>query len=126
MFAIETLQDRDLVGACGLCYLDWVSRTAELSIYIGAQLSYVDHTFAPDACRVLLSHAFLDLNFHRVWTEVFSFDERKRELLERLGFTHEGTLRDHRFHGGGYHDSLLFGLTEADWPDDAATLRDCH
>jgi len=110
MFAIQSSDTGDLVGACGLCYVDWVSRTAELSIYIGAELAYVNTPLAPDACRVLINHAFDDLNLRRVWAEVYTFDTGKAELFEGLGFQLEGRLREHRFHAGTYYDSLLLGL----------------
>jgi RimJ/RimL family protein N-acetyltransferase len=115
MFAIQTLDEGELVGVCGLCYVDWTSGTAELSIYIGADLVYVDRVLAPDACRVLVAHAFMDLGLRRLWTEVYSFDTGKRALLEALGFAHEGRLREHRFHAGAHHDSLLFGLLRDEW-----------
>jgi RimJ/RimL family protein N-acetyltransferase len=110
MFAIERLDERDLIGACGLCYIDWISATAELSLYIGAGLAYIDGTFAPEACRILIAHAFDGLNLRRLWVEVFAFDQAKAALLETLGFVLEGTQREHRFHAGAYHDSLTYGL----------------
>jgi RimJ/RimL family protein N-acetyltransferase len=114
MLAIDRRDTQDLVGACGLCYIDWISATAELSIYIGAELAYVDATLAPDACRVLIDHAFDDLNLRRLWVEVYSFDTSKTELFQALGFSLEGTLREHRFHAGAYHDSLLLGLLRSE------------
>jgi RimJ/RimL family protein N-acetyltransferase len=114
MLAIERRGTQELVGTCGLCYIDWVSRTAELSIYVGAGLAYVDGVLAPDACRVLKGHAFDDLGIRRLWTEVYSFDTAKAQLLGELGFTLEGTLRRHRYQDGAYHDSLLFGLLCSD------------
>jgi RimJ/RimL family protein N-acetyltransferase len=115
MFAIQRLEDDELLGACGLCYIDWVSGTAELSLYIGARLEYVDSLLAPDACRLLADYAFLELDLRRLWTETYSFDTGKRALLEGQGFTQEGTLREHRFHHGAYHDSLFFGLMRSEW-----------
>jgi RimJ/RimL family protein N-acetyltransferase len=110
MFAIVRLPEGELVGACGLCYLDWISATAELSIYIGAGLAYVEDALAPDACGILIDYAFDELNLRRLWVEVFAFDRAKAALLESLGFALEGTQRGHRFEAGSYHDSLLYGL----------------
>jgi RimJ/RimL family protein N-acetyltransferase len=114
MFAICTRATGDLLGACGLCYIDWIDGTAELSVYIGQDLAYVDEALAPDACRILMTHAFEDLALRRLWVEVFAYDERKVKLLDALGFTREGRLRKHRFHAGAHHDSLLFGLLRAE------------
>jgi hypothetical protein len=123
MMAIERRGTRELVGTCGLCYIDWISRNAELSVYIGAELAYVDEILASDACRVLADHAFDDLAIRRLWTEVYSFDTAKTHLLETLGFTREGTLREHRYQSSAYHDSLLFGLLRGDRPQSPADNR---
>jgi RimJ/RimL family protein N-acetyltransferase len=110
MFAIEERSGGELVGACGLCYIDWVDATAELSLYIGRDSVYVDGLLAPDAARVLMAHAFVDLDLRRLWVEVYAYDTLKAQLLRALGFSLEGTLREHRFHAGARHDSLFFGL----------------
>jgi RimJ/RimL family protein N-acetyltransferase len=110
MLAIESLAEHELIGACGLCYIDWVSATAEVSLYIGAGLAYAEGAFALDAGRTLIDHAFDELNLRRLWVEVYAFDMAKRALLETLGFMLEGVLREHRFHAGAYHDSLVYGL----------------
>jgi RimJ/RimL family protein N-acetyltransferase len=114
MFAIQSQATGALVGACGLCYIDWVDGTAEMSVYIGEGLAYVDDTLAPDACQILLRYAFDELDLHRLWVEVYAYDRRKVELLEAANFVQEGRLRRHRFHAGAHHDSLLFGLLRAE------------
>lgn len=92
MLAIVRRDTHSLIGACGLCYIDWVSSTAELSIYIGAELAYIDATFAPDACRVLIGHAFDELDIRRLWTEVYDFDTAKRGLLLRAWVPARGNV----------------------------------
>jgi hypothetical protein len=114
MFAIDDRATGELVGACGLCYVDWVDRRAEVSVYIGAGGAYIDDTRAPDACRALISHAFHELDLKRLWVEVYAFDALKSRLFEELGFVVEGRLREHRFHESASHDSLLFGLLRAE------------
>jgi RimJ/RimL family protein N-acetyltransferase len=105
-----------LVGAAGLCYVDWVRRSAELSLYIGIDDLYVDDRLAPDALRLLLRYAFDDLGLHRVWAEVYSFDERKSSLYERFGFQIDGRHRDSHFADGRWHDSVYFSLLEGEQP----------
>ena len=46
MFAIEDLVTGDLLGACGLCYIDTINRNADFSIYLGADDLYIDDEFA--------------------------------------------------------------------------------
>ena len=35
MFVIEDLSNNQLIGACGLLYVDWIIRSADFSFYIG-------------------------------------------------------------------------------------------
>ena len=115
MHAIFDLESLALLGACGLCYLDWVSRSADLSIYIGADNVYIDEVFAPDAARVLIDYGFSVLGLHRLWAEVYDYDERKKSLFADLGFQVDGRLREHHWDGTGWHDSLIFGLLQPEW-----------
>jgi RimJ/RimL family protein N-acetyltransferase len=110
MFAIVDHDSGELLGACGLCYLDLVSRNADLSIYIGAGGRYIDDRLAPDAARTLMAYGFGVLGLHRIWAEVYEYDERKRALFESLGFQLDARLREHHFDGDGWHDSVIYGL----------------
>ena len=115
MFAIEERDTGRLLGACGLCFIDWVSRTCDLSIYLGADDLYIDDRLAPDAARTLLRYGFGVLGMHRVWVEIYDYDEAKKALLSELGFTLDGRFREHHFHEGRWHDSLFYGLLDREF-----------
>jgi RimJ/RimL family protein N-acetyltransferase len=115
MFAVVDRADGRLLGAGGLCFIDWVNRNCDLSIYIGADGAYIDDRFAPDAARTMLRYGFDELGIHRVWVEIYDFDEPKKVLLDELGFQLEGRHREHHFAEAGWHDSLFYGLLEGDW-----------
>ena len=110
MFAIVNLKTEALMGACGLCYIDWVNHNADFSIYLGADDLYIDDVYAPDAGRVLLKYGFEELNLHRVWTEIYDIDEPKKKFLPTLGFTLDGTHRETHWTGGRWVNSLYYGL----------------
>jgi RimJ/RimL family protein N-acetyltransferase len=115
MFAIVDRGDGRLLGASGLCFIDWVNRNCDLSLYIGDDGVYIDDRYAPDAARTTLAYAFGELGMHRIWVEIYDFDTPKQKLLEVLGFQLEGRHREHHFAEGRYHDSLFYGLLAADW-----------
>lgn len=115
MFAIVDLDDGRLLGACGLCYIDWVNRSGDFSIYIGADGAYIDHAYAPDAARLLLAYGFDELNLHRVWAEIYSFDAIKTDFLKSIGFRLEGRHRQTHWSEGKWCDSLFFGLLAKEW-----------
>lgn len=114
MFAITALEDGRLLGACGLCYIDWMRRSADFSFYIGDGDAYIDDIYAPDAGRVLINHGFLTLGLHRLWCEIYAFDDKKKAFLPSLGFQLDGRHRDHHFEDGRFHDSLFYGLLSTD------------
>ena len=110
MFAVVERNSGELLGASGLCYIDWVSRNCDLSLYIGKDALYIDDTYAPDAARTTLRYGFDELGMHRVWVEIYEYDTVKQELLESLGFKLDGRHREHHYADGGFHDSLFYGL----------------
>lgn len=115
MFAIVERAPARLIGACGLCYIDWVNRCADFSIYIGANDAYIDELYAPDAGRALLRYGFEELGLHRAWCEIYGFDQAKQRLLPRLGFTLDGRHRETHWADGAWHDSLFYGLLDHDF-----------
>lgn len=110
MFAIEDLADGKLIGACGLCYIDWINRNADFSIYIGRNNVYIDDVYAVDAARQMIKYGFGELNLHRMWTEIYSIDSKKKEFFETLGFELEGVHRQTHWTNGKWCDSLFWGL----------------
>jgi RimJ/RimL family protein N-acetyltransferase len=108
MFAIVASDTGELIGACGLCAIDWVNRHADFSIYIGKDDLYIDDVYATDAGAVLLQYGFEELNLHRIWAEIYDIDEQKKNLLDKLNFVFEGRHSQTYWHQGKWHDSLYY------------------
>jgi hypothetical protein len=115
MFAIVERKSSALLGACGLCQIDWVNRTADFSLYIGEGELYIDEVYAPDAGRALLRYGFEELGLHRIWCEIYGFDQAKQTLLPRLGFTLDGRHRETHWSEGAWHDSLFFAILDREF-----------
>jgi RimJ/RimL family protein N-acetyltransferase len=114
MFSIVERANGRLLGACGLCYINWVDRSADLSIYLGADDLYIDEKFAPDAARRLIRYGFEELGLHRVWAEIYSIDEKKQKFFADLGFSLDGRHRQTHWTEGQWVDSLFYGLLVTD------------
>ncbi len=114
MFAITAQGSGRLLGACGLCYIDWVNRTADFSIYLGADGLYIDPHLAPDAAITMTRYAFDELGLNRLWSEIYAFDTVKAEFFQRLGFALDGRHRQTHWAEGAWHDSLYFSLLASD------------
>jgi RimJ/RimL family protein N-acetyltransferase len=114
MFAIQHTDTGTLLGACGLCYIDWVNRTADFSLYIGHEGLYIDDNLAPDAAVTMTGYAFDELGLNRLWSEIYAFDEAKTRFFQRLGWQLDGRHRQTHWAEGAWHDSLYFSLLASD------------
>lgn len=113
MFSIVD-HDGDLLGAAGLCYIDWVNRTADFSIYIGWKDLYIDQKIAPDAAKLLIKYGFQELGLNRLWSEIYAFDNAKVNFFNNLGFRLDGRHRETHWAENEWHDSLFFSLLASD------------
>lgn len=105
-----------LLGAAGVCWIDWRNRSGDFSIYLGADDLYIDDVHAPEAGRLLLAYAFDELGLNRVWAEIYDHDTPKQRLLPGLGFTLEGRHRQTSWGAGRFADSLFYGLLAGERP----------
>lgn len=110
MFAIVCAETGRLIGACGLCYIDWINRSSDFSIYIGHDDLYIDDKYAIDAARLLICYGFEELNLHRLWSEIYGFDSAKVEMFKTLGFHLDGSHRQTHWTENSWCDSLFYGL----------------
>ena len=110
MFSIINLEDESLIGACGLCYIDWPNRCADFSIYIGRDHLYIDDVYAVEAAKLMVEYGFGELNLYRLWSEIYEIDEKKKEMFRKLGFVHEATHKSTHWTGGKWVDSLYYRL----------------
>ena len=117
MFAICDKESRELLGCCGLCYINWIQRNADLSLYIGYNNSYIDDMgIAKEACRLMFDYGFNELNLHKLWTELYEYDEKKIDFYTReFGFHRDGVLRDHHYMDGRWWDSYIYSLIKSEW-----------
>ena len=113
MFSITDVRG-NLIGAAGLCYIDWINRTADFSIYIGHNNIYIDDFYAPDAANLLIRYGFEKLGLNRLWCEIYSFDLQKIQLFDKLGFHRDGLHRQTNWYDDRWHDSFFFSLLSSD------------
>jgi RimJ/RimL family protein N-acetyltransferase len=114
MLGIVTRDGDRLIGCLGLHQTDVRNRHAVFGISVGDK-SYWGKGHGTEATRLVLDHAFATLNLNRVWLQVFEFNPRAQRCYEKLGFRHEGRLRQHIYRDGKYCDSLVMGILRSEW-----------
>ncbi|MEU9313441.1 GNAT family protein [Streptomyces sp. NPDC048256] len=71
--------------------------------------------YATDAARALITYAFKELGLHRISAAIGPDNTASIAVVERLGFTREGVLRDHVFTSGAWRDSVLLSVLAHEW-----------
>jgi RimJ/RimL family protein N-acetyltransferase len=116
MFTIVRLSDNQPIGACGLLYINWIIRSADYSLYIGADEKYIDDKgYALEASKLLINYGFSNLNLNKIWMELYEFDTKKIDFFTlKFNFKIDGKLRENCFEDGKYYDSLIISLLKKD------------
>ena len=113
LFGIRLIEDDTLIGFIELDGILWTHGTTWVGLGIGAE--HQDQGYGTETMRIILDFAFSELNLHRVQLSVFAYNSRAIAAYERLGFIHEGTMREFLHRDGQRFDMLNYGLLRGEW-----------
>lgn len=71
--------------------------------------------YATEASAHIIEYGFRDLRLHRISATIFASNESAKTLCKRLGFVHEGTIRETYYANGEYVDAERWGLLADEW-----------
>jgi RimJ/RimL family protein N-acetyltransferase len=114
IFGIRLRENDKLIGSCQLHNIHRVHRSAELQIRIGDVVER-GCGYGTEAVGLLLEFAFKDLNLQRVCLHVFSTNAAAIRVYEKVGFMHEGLLRQAAYINGSYVDVVVMGILRAEY-----------
>jgi RimJ/RimL family protein N-acetyltransferase len=113
-FAIRTLDDNRLIGFIGLEGDLFPHGEAFVGIGIGVRESW-GKGYGTDAMKIILHFAFQELNLRRVSLDTFEYNPRAIHSYEKVGFVHEGRVRDFLNREGKRWDLIFMGILEEEW-----------
>jgi len=87
---------------------------AEVSYHIAQ--AYHRKGIATLAVTALVDRVFNETELARLYAYISEGNRASRRLAEKLGFVHEGTLREHFAIAGRRVDQCVYGLLRRDWP----------
>ncbi len=103
-----------MIGFLNLSGFNWTAREAWLGVGIGER-EYWGKGYGTDAVNILLRFAFQELNLNRVSLDVFEYNERAVRSYEKLGFQHEGRLRQLLNRFDRRWDLIYMGILRQEW-----------
>lgn len=102
-----------LIGTVGLNGLQLKNKRSE----IGYELhpDYWRRGFTSEAILEVLRFSFTELELNRIGAVVYPENIPSVDLLEKIGFTREGLLRDYMFQNNKFHDTYVLSLLKDEW-----------
>jgi len=111
--AICLVSDSQHIGNIYLRNIDWISRHAELHVFIGDKQNR-SQGFGQEAVRQIIIYAFNELGLHRLHLLVLAENLPAIHIYEKCGFHVEGRLRSHVYKAGEFKDVLFMGVSTED------------
>jgi [ribosomal protein S5]-alanine N-acetyltransferase len=69
----------------------------------------------PEALRAVIGFGFQQMGLNRVEADVVTDNQASVRVLQKLGFTEEGVLRQRGVWKGAFHDLRLFSVLRQEW-----------
>lgn len=112
-FGICDSKSNQVIGVVGLKNINRNDRNSELEYWIGRE--HRNRGKTAEAIRLILGYAFNALGLHRVYAVVHERNAASIKVLEKCGFTHEGTWRQAAHWDGNWGDVYAYGILEAEY-----------
>ncbi|MFQ5499989.1 MAG: GNAT family N-acetyltransferase [Candidatus Zixiibacteriota bacterium] len=115
LFMIIRKEDKLPVGRVRFFDYNSLNRSAELGLIIDPDERR--NGYAGEALKLLITYLFRYRGLNKVYAQTAEFNEASVKLLESLGFKRDGTLRDHHYFDGEFHNDHVYSLLayELDW-----------
>ncbi|MDB5074422.1 MAG: N-acetyltransferase [Chloroflexi bacterium] len=109
-----TLKDDDrVIGSCGLRKFDDGRHHAETGYELHRE--FWGQGLMAEAMVAILTYGFVEMGLHRVEAIIDDANTRSKSLLLKLGFSHEGTLRERYYFDGHFEHEYYYGLLKHEW-----------
>lgn len=110
---IEIAATGQLIGQVTLYRFDQQNRRCDVGYALGR--AYWGKGYLGEALAAMLGHGFAALDLNRVEADIDPRNSASARALERLGFRHEGLMRERWIVAGEICDTAFYGLLRRDW-----------
>ena len=113
-FAIERVDQPGLIGCIGPRLITHPQQ-ADIGYWLG--VPYWNQGYMTDAVRLICYLSFKYLEVVRIYATVMVGNIGSRRVLEKNGFSLDGTLRSHVIKRGEWRDEWFLSLLRTEWED---------
>lgn len=109
-------EDGAVIGVTGLWDVDWQSRHALTALKIGGANPVRGRGLGTDAIMLVMAFAFHDVGLNRLYGSILTTNHASfRAYVEKCGWTHEGTSRQHVWRHGEFVDLRQVAVLKEDF-----------
>ena len=117
-FAIVRRSDTSYIGGIGLV-LSQPHANAEMGYWIGKP--YWNWGYGTEASGVVLQYAFEQLGLNRVYAAHFRRNPASGRIMQKIGMTYEGRLRQHIKKWDSFEDMEYYGILRSEYQAGSAS-----
>jgi ribosomal-protein-serine acetyltransferase len=102
-----------LVGSISVHEIDWINKKTSIGYWLAD--AFQGKGIMTAACRRLIHYLFSELKLNRVEIRACTQNTRSRAIPHRLGFKHEGTIRQAEWIHNQFYDYEVYGMIAYEW-----------
>lgn len=101
------------IGQIAFFLVDSKNHFAEIEYCIGR--AFQNNGYATEATKAVMAFGFDHIGLHKIQICTKTINTPSRRVIEKCGFTYEGTLRDYFYADGGYVGRHYFSMLESEY-----------
>lgn len=112
-WAIIESKSQKCIGQIAFYLVDTKNHFAEIEYCIGTD--FQRKGYMTEAVNAIIKYGFEEIKLHKIQISTKSINIPSKRVIEKCGFTYEGTLRDYFYFNGEYIDRLYFSMIESEY-----------
>jgi [ribosomal protein S5]-alanine N-acetyltransferase len=105
--------DHHFVGTCGFVGWDVDHARAEIGYVLSRK--YWGRGLMPEALRAMIAFGFERMGLNRIEARCIAENTASARVMEKVGMTYEGTLRQRELIKGAYRDMKLYAILRSEY-----------
>jgi ribosomal-protein-alanine N-acetyltransferase len=112
-FAVILKKSNTLIGGCGIHVTNINNKEASIGYCYDNE--FWGKGYASESADALINFGFDKLNLHRIFAICHPDNIGSAKVMEKVGMTKEGCLREHKLQKGKWRDSLIYSILDYEY-----------
>jgi ribosomal-protein-alanine N-acetyltransferase len=111
--ALSLPEPQTMIGWCGIKMAHPHDQEGELGYALDR--AYWGQGYMPEAATTMLAFGFQQLHLHRIFGTCHPANHASIRVLEKIGMSYEGCLRENRWCKGVWRSTNVYAILEHEW-----------